>query len=117
MASAQQILANIKNQRIAEATLAARNPALLRLYTTLVQNRFHAIAGARNEFLVKAVPFLYRAVAPQCVLELVGHFYDCNRALFHDGRERHLAEARSLLDGLHRISTRSQRMNVRSTKY
>src|SRR5262249_48906390 len=48
-------------------------------------------------FLTQAVPFLYRAVAPQVVLRLVECFYDCNRALFKDPKEQHMCQARAML--------------------
>lgn len=98
--ASQTILANIENRRSAEEKLQARSPGLLRLYATFIEYRFQGMAGARNAFLVQAVPFLYRAVAPNYVLDLVMHFFDCNRALFHDGREQHQREALSLLEGV-----------------
>ena len=49
---------------------------------------------------MKAVPFLYRAVAAQFVLELTGCFYDCNRALFNDPREQHMKEAKAMLESV-----------------
>ena len=96
----QTILANMEDRRRAEEQLQVRSPGLLRLYATFIENRFQGMAGARNDFLVQAVPFLYRVVAPNCVLDLVMHFYDCNRALFHDSREQHQQEALSLLEGV-----------------
>jgi hypothetical protein len=56
---------------------------------------------------VQAVPFLYRAVAPQFVLELVGCFYDCNRALFNDAREQHIKEANAMLESVAKTYTES----------
>ena len=44
--------------------------------------------------------FFTAAVAPQFVLELVGCFYDCNRALFNDPREQHMKEAKAMLESV-----------------
>jgi hypothetical protein len=78
--------------------LAGKHSNLVHLYVDFIEPRFQAKAGARNDFIVQAVTFLYRAVAPQFVLELITCFYDCNRALFNDSREQHLKEASAMLD-------------------
>jgi hypothetical protein len=66
----------------------------------MVEGRFRAIVGGRNAFLVEAVPFLYRAVATEFILPLVGHFYRCNRALFNDPLEDHMKEGQAMMDGV-----------------
>ena len=97
---ADSVLANIKASREARDLLAAKHPQLVRLYTEFIEPRYQAQEHARNGFIVKAVPFLYRAVAAQYVLELVGCFYDCNRALFNDPREQHMKESKALLESV-----------------
>jgi hypothetical protein len=97
---ADSVLANIKASREARDSLAAKHPQLVRLYTELIEPRYQAQEHARNGFIVQAVPFLYRAVAAQYVLELVGCFYDCNRALFNDPREQHMKEAKAMLESV-----------------
>jgi hypothetical protein len=97
---AESVLANITAKKEAQQALAAKHPNLFRLYTEFIESRFQAQAHARNAFIVHTVPFLYRAVAPAFVLELVGCFYDCNRALFHDPREQHMKEAKAMLDSV-----------------
>ncbi len=100
---AGSVLANIKAKREALDTLAAKHPNhpnFTKFYTGLIEPRFQAQAHARNGFLVQTVPFLYRCVAPQFVLELVGCFYDCNRALFNDPREQHMKEAKAMLESV-----------------
>jgi hypothetical protein len=99
---ADEVLANINSKRDAMDLLATKHPNLAKLYTELVELRFQAKAHARNDFIVQAVTFLYRAVAPQFILDLVGCFYDCNRALFRDPRKRHIEEAEAALDGVTR---------------
>ncbi len=97
---AASVLANIKAKREAVDLLAVKHPNLVRLYTEFIEPRYQAQEHARNGFIVQAVPFLYRAVAHQFVLELVGCFYDCNRALFNDSREQHMNEAKSMLESV-----------------
>ena len=92
-----EILENILAKTEAHKVLAAKNPALARLYRKLVEPRFLAQAHERNRFITEAVPFLFHAVAAPLVLKLVGHFYDCNRLLFHDSRKQHLKEAAEML--------------------
>jgi bifunctional DNA primase/polymerase-like protein len=94
---AESVLANITAKKEALESLAAKHPSLARLYIELIEPYFQARAHARNEFIVYAVPFLHCRVAPQFILELVGCFYDCNRALFHDPREQHMKEAKAML--------------------
>ena len=94
------VLANIKAGREARDSLAAKHPQLVRLYTEFIEPRYQAQEHARNGFIVKAVPFLFRAVAAQHVLELVGCFYDCNRARFNDPREQHMKEAKAMLESV-----------------
>lgn len=98
--NAETILANITTKISAQKAFEAKRPALAKLYAGLIESRFQAQEHARNHFLTEAVPFLYRAVAAPFVLELVGHFYDCNRSLFHDPREQHLKEANAMLEAV-----------------
>ena len=92
-------LTRIKKCREAEASFKRYYPNLVWVYEVLIETRLKAIVGARNAFLVEAVPFLYRAVAPHFVLPLVEHFYQTNYWKFNDSLEQHLIEARSLLLG------------------
>jgi hypothetical protein len=72
----------------------------LKWYSTLIESRFRGIVGGRNAFVVEAVPFLFRAVAPQFILPLVSHFYRCNQPLFNDSLETHMQEAQAMLKGV-----------------
>jgi hypothetical protein len=99
------VLANITAKREALDSLTAKYPNLVRLYTELIEPRYHAQEHARNDFIKQAVPFLYRAVAPQFVLELVGCFYDCNCGLFNDTREQHMKEAKAMLESVAKTYT------------
>ena len=67
------------------------------LFETLVEGRFPPMPEHRNEFITKAVPFLYRAVAPSVLLELVAGWYDCHYAMFDDSRQKHMSEAMAML--------------------
>ncbi len=95
--SAASILENIMGRNEAQKALEKAHPHLAKLYTAMIEARFLATPHSRNAFIKEAVPFLYRAVAEHCVLSLVAHFYDSNRALFHDPREQHLKEAEAML--------------------
>jgi hypothetical protein len=96
----ERVLANITARTEAQKALAANHPHLMRLYTRFIEPRFQARTHGRNHFIVESVPFLYRAVAAQSVLELVGCFYDCNRGLFKDSREQHMNEAKFMLESV-----------------
>lgn len=98
--NADTILGNITAKAQAQKALAAKHPNLVRLYTEFIEPRYQAQVHARNDFIKEAVPFLYRAVGAPFVLELVGHFYDCNQALFHDPREQHTKEAKAMLESV-----------------
>ena len=104
---AETILANIKAKRETLDSLTTKYPQLAKLYTKFIEPRFQAQAHARNHFIVQAVPCLYCVVAAQFVLELVGCFYDCNRALFNDPREQHLKEAKAMLESVAKTYTES----------
>jgi hypothetical protein len=95
-----KVLANITGRLEAIKALAENHPQLAKLYADFIEQRFQAQTHARNKFIVQAVPFLYRAVAPDNVLALVGYFYDCNRALFDDTREQHMKEAKAMLESV-----------------
>jgi Bifunctional DNA primase/polymerase, N-terminal len=105
--NAEIVLGNIKAKRDALAWLTTNHPNLVRLYKTHIEPRFQAKAHARNGFIVESVPFLYRAIAPKFVLELVGCFYDCNRALFNDSRVQHMKESRAMLESVTKTYTES----------
>jgi hypothetical protein len=91
------VLENIKAKGAAEREFAAKYPQLMKLYAEFIETRFQAMAGARNGFIVQAVPFLYRAVTANIVLELVKHFHDCNRSLFKATTHQHMKETTAML--------------------
>src|ERR1035437_2159794 len=94
------IYANIIAKKRSQEALEAKHPGLPKLYADIIDTRFHALPHERNAFITEAVPFLYRATAPQVGLDLVGHFYDCNRAIFNDSRDQHMREAKAMLDSV-----------------
>ena len=98
---------NITARNEAQSALETKRPHLAKLYTALIEHRFLALPHGRNKFLTGAIPFLYRAVAEHLILELVAHFYDCNRALFGDSREQHMREAKAMLEGVVRTYVES----------
>ena len=67
------------------------------LYERFVESVWTAAPGRRNEFIVKAVPFLFHAMCEPAVMALVMRYYDLNRQHFKDSRETHHAEARAHL--------------------
>lgn len=96
----EMTLARLRERSDAETGLRRDNPSMARLYDTLIANRYSPEPHARNDFLVQAVPFLYRAVAPDLIEPLVSHYYRCHRALFRDSLAQHQREARSLFEGV-----------------
>ncbi len=98
--SCDTVIENIRQARAALSLLEKENALLAKFYKDVIEPRFQAQPHARNNFLVEAVPFLYRAVSASVVLRLVGCFYDCNRALFNDPREQHLKEAEAVIAGV-----------------
>jgi len=107
--TADSVFLNIEARKKALASISAKHPNLVVIYTGLIEPRYRAQAHARNDFIVQAVPFLYRVVAQQFVLELIGCFYDCNRALFNDPREQHMKEAKAMLESV--AKTYSESLN------
>jgi hypothetical protein len=95
-----EVAGRIKARAEAMASLEAAHPGLPKLYESLIERRYDAEPGRRNDFITQASPFLYRAVAPAVALKLVGAFYDCNRAIFNDSRERHIREAQAMLESV-----------------
>jgi hypothetical protein len=91
------VILNIKAKGQAESALSLNHPQLMNLYRTFVVPRFQAMAGARNGFIVQAVPFLYRVVGDHAILDLVRCFYEANRPLFNDSVQKHISEATAML--------------------
>ena len=54
----------------------------------------------RNAFLNEAIPFLYRAVAPNLIKPLIEVFYIVHRPIFRDPISQHMKEAEALLEGV-----------------
>lgn len=98
--NAEIVLRNIAAKVDGLKALGSKHPKLVKLYTEFIEPRYQAVQGGRNDFIVQAVPFLYRAVAAPYVLELVGTFYDCNRSLFKDTRDDHMKEATAMLESV-----------------
>ena len=54
----------------------------------------------RNAFLNEAIPFLYRAFAPNMIKPLIEVFYIVHRPIFRDPLSQHMKEAEALLKGV-----------------
>lgn len=93
------VLRHLGCKKTAETELQARDAHLARLYREFVETRFPAAPNARNQVVVEAVTFLYRAVGTRFVVPLVQHFYERHRPLFHDSAEQHRREAEAMLKG------------------
>lgn len=91
------VILNIKAKGLAESALSLNHPQLMNLYRTFIEPRFQAMAGARNAFIVQAVPFLYRVVCADAILDLARCFYEANRLLFNDSVQKHITEATAML--------------------
>jgi hypothetical protein len=94
------ILAQLKTREEALDALKKDNPTLHKLYLKFVDRNFTAMPHQRNAFLTEAVPFLYRAVAPELIMPLVEFFYIVHRPIFHDPLAQHTKEAKALLKGV-----------------
>ena len=94
------ILEQIKTREEALDALKKDNPTLHKLYLKFVDRNFTAMPHQRNAFLTEAVPFLYRAVAPELILPLVEFFYIVHSAIFNDSLAQHMKEANALLKGV-----------------
>jgi hypothetical protein len=94
------ILKQLKTREEALDALKKDNPALHKLYLKFVDRNFTAIPHQRNAFLTEAVPFLYRAVAPELIMPLVEFFYIVHKPIFHDSLSQHTKEAKALLKGV-----------------
>lgn len=103
----------IKDKRQTMANLESKRKELSQLFVQLVEPRVEPIAAGRNDSIVQLVPFLYRAVSPQLVLEFIGSYYDCHRALFNDPRDTHMKEAAFMLDSVKTTYTKSLTENER----
>lgn len=83
------------------------------LYDCFIEFVWTAAPGKRNEFIVKAVPFLFHAMCEPAVMALVMRYYDLNHHHFKDSRETHRAEAsehlRNVADRFHRSLTPRER--------
>lgn len=101
------ILENIQARQSALVGLRKIHAGLDQLYTDIIEPRFQAIQGTRNTTTIKAVTFLYHAVAVSFVKPIVECFYDANRALFEDGREQHVKEAMSHLKAIMQTYTKA----------
>jgi hypothetical protein len=94
------ILEQRKARAEALGALKKDNPTLHKLYLKFVDRNFTAKPHQRNAFLTEAVPFLYRAVAPELILPLVEFFYIVHSAIFNDSLAQHMKEANALLKGV-----------------
>jgi hypothetical protein len=71
-----------------------------RLYNRLVERRYAPKEEARNDFIVNAVPFLYRALHENLVVDFSMHFFRMNQLLFKDSESDHLRETQAALKGV-----------------
>ena len=94
------ILEQLKTREEALDALKKDNPALHKLYLKLVDRNFTAMPHQRNAFLNEAVPFLYRAVAPELIMPLIEFFYIVHKPIFKDPLSQHTKEAKALLKGV-----------------
>ena len=98
--NAKNIAEAIQERRRLADSLLVQKPGLARLYQELIENRHPPAPHCRNAFLIKAVPFLFHAVAPEVAISLVIHYYQLNRRHFNDSEASHVKEARAILEPL-----------------
>lgn len=71
---------------------------LEKLFVKFIEDHWKPEPNQRNEFIVRAVPFLYHAMCERAVRALVMNYHKVNRSLFNDGAEQHKEEARFHMD-------------------
>ncbi len=96
-ASVGDVVARIKARNQMRSSVAEHFGRLQDLYSRFIEPRFQAAAQHRNGFIVEAIPFLLRCVYPEVAVHLAMMFYDANKALFKDTRERHEYEVRVMV--------------------
>lgn len=88
-----EISERIRAMAKAVETFADSHPAQHRLYTRLVQDRFTAERGKRNERLIELVTFLHDATCKAVAMRFAEWFYNFNVVAFNDPPEQHMREA------------------------
>ncbi len=87
-------------QRIADEDFARRYPRQVKFFENRVLQYFPPKAGTRNEFIIKAVPFLFRAVCDDLTVAFCKHYYRRHAGIFHDSLEVHLHSVREHLENV-----------------
>lgn len=92
-------VAALDAQRIFEQRNGAN---VARLYDRLVDRRFTAVRHGRNDFITTGVPFLFRALSAERVLEFSMQFYLRHQAIFRDPADQHEGETRAMIEATNR---------------
>ena len=92
-AASTNALAALKFQRGIEQSA----PGLWTQYLRLVERRHEARGGERNATIIRAVPFLYRALSTPTVRLYMEWFYRVNAHIFKDPLESHLGQVDAML--------------------
>ncbi|MDF7824074.1 hypothetical protein P4B35_08625 [Pontiellaceae bacterium B12227] len=86
---------SIRAMNRAKEMLQERYPQQYRLYHRLVEARFKAERGKRNERLIELITFLHDSVCMDVAMLFAEHFYKANAICFSDPIETHMKEAKS----------------------
>lgn len=90
-----EISERIRAMAKAVETFADSHPAQYRLYSKLVQDRFIAERGKRNERLIELLTFLHDATCEAVAMRFAECFYTFNAVTFLDPLEQHMREAQA----------------------
>lgn len=71
-----------------------------KIYDRFVERRYTAMKHGRNDFITQAVPFLYRALSSNRVMEFSVQFYQRHQAVFRDPIHQHENETRAMLEAV-----------------
>jgi hypothetical protein len=89
-------LAALRFQRRVEE----KEPGHWKQYERLVERRHEARGGKRNETIIHAIPYLYRALSVSAVRLYMEWFYRMNAHVFGDPLQKHLEQVDSMLCGV-----------------
>lgn len=86
---------------------------LAKLYERYIEDHWAAAPAMRNEFVIRAIPFLYSAVCESAALWIAMNFFDLHHQLFKDSRDTHEYSAKRHYDNVARRYHKRLKANER----
>lgn len=111
--TAGEILARKEEIRLAREEFQRENPRRARLYQEFMERRWEAKPQERNQVIVEAVPFLYRAIAEADIAPILMQFHRLNHPMFRATPEEHRYETEKMLEGVRRSYVEAMPEDVR----